>query len=185
MACVQTDCIQSNTGYYGTVVETYKGEDVFLSGKGTAEECRQLCLTTQGAVAFTLNNEGMTCTCLSEKKLKRHQEDGAFSGRTNCKNTEASLSRMEEQFEESLNETVKIPMDDVEACEKSSPVSDWKDLEEKHPDWVQSCLRKATKITTIEFNAFYQRFAKFVDMLTWKAGCGASHEVAWTVDLKG
>merc|ERR1719456_2018292 len=76
-------------------------------------------------------------------------------------------------------------MEAVDACgEKSPAVSNFAELEEKHPDWVKNCFRKAAEIATVEFNTFYQRFAKFVDMLTWKAGCGAHHEVEWEESAK-
>jgi len=150
----------------------------------TQEECQRLCHGVTGAVAFTLNMKGNQCTCLEQKGLTRHQEAGAFSGPTVCKKMDGSLQELEDQFAGNLNETTRVPMMEVEACEKSPIVSGFAELEQKHPQWVQTCFRAATKIVTIEFNAFYQRFAKFVDMLSWKAGCGAHHEVQWEESAK-
>jgi len=181
-ACVHTDCVQKNTGYYGTELKSFN-EDV----PRLPEECQQLCWSTTGAVAFSLNNGGKTCKCLSQKNLKRHQEVGAFSGPTECKKVAhaESILDQEKAFEKNLNETVRVPMEEVDhICPQSPSVSNAAELEKNHPDWVQSCYKDATKVVTIEYNKFYERFAAFVDMLAWKAGCGTQHEVSWQKSAK-
>jgi len=182
-ACVQTDCIQKNTGYYGGPPLKKFEEDV----PRLPEECQQLCWAVTGAVAFTLNDGGKTCSCLAQKDLNRHQEEGAFSGPTVCKKMSdpASILEQEKAFEKNLNETVRVPMEELDnLCPKSPSVSDAADLEKTHPDWVRTCYKDATKAVTREYNKFYQRFAQFVDMLAWKAGCGMPHEVTWSVNAK-
>lgn len=182
-ACVHTDCVQGNTGYYGKVLQTFGARE--NGSPRVVEECQELCRDVTGAVAFTLNQEGRQCTCLAQDGLTRHQEKDAKSGPTVCqKHHEETLQELEEAFQESTNETTKVPMEEIEACEKSPSVSNFAELEEKHMDWVQGCFKKATKVATIEYNTFYQRFARFVDMLTWKAGCGSRHEVEWEETAK-
>jgi len=180
-ACVHVDCIQKNTGYYGSQLKQFV-EDV----PRLPAECQQLCWGVTGAVAFTLNDGGKTCTCLAQKDLQRHQEVGAFSGPTVCKklaNAESILEQ-EKAFQKNLNETIRVPMEEVQPCPKSEAVSDVAGLEANHADWMQSCYKDATKVVTIEYNKFYQRFAQFVDMQAWKAGCGMPHEVTWSVNAK-
>jgi hypothetical protein len=74
-----------------------------------------------------------------------------------------------------------VPVDQLEPCKdaKSPGVSNFAELEQKHPDWVKSCFAKATKLVTVEFNTFYKRLGKFVDTLAWQAGCGAQRAVQW------
>jgi len=173
--CIHTDCIQSNTGYYGTKLKKFNFDNV----PQTPEQCRQQCQNIQGAVAFTSSGKGKKCTCLGKAKLTRHQEVGAFSGPTMCK-AETSLVELEDTLANNTEEMTKVPMEEVEPCEKSPVVANFAEVEEKHPEWVQTCYQKATKVAVKEFNKFYQHFAKFVDSLSWKAGCGAQHEVEWS-----
>jgi len=183
-ACVHTECVQSNTGYYGTELKTF-GNDRNTDTPMDKEDCRKSCQAVTGAVAFTLNDQGHKCTCLSAEKLKRHQEPGAFSGPTVCKKTsDGSLREVEAEMEKHLNQTADTPMEEVEPCEKSPVVSNFAEVEEKHLDWLHHCYSKAGKEMTIEYNQFYERFAKFVDMLAWKAGCGANHESGWERNAK-
>jgi len=159
-----------------------------LSSDGTPmdkESCRLSCQAVIGATAFTLNEEGRKCICLSAHELKRYQEEGAFSGPTVCKTTnDGSLREVESDMEKNLNQTADIPMEEVEVYEKSPAVADFAEVEEKHLDWVHESYSKAGKQMTVEYNQFYERFAKFVDMLAWKAGCGAEHENGWERNAK-
>jgi len=181
-ACVQTDCIQRQTGYYGK--ELKKFEEGNNGGGYESTECQQLCQGVPGAVAFTLNSQGLKCTCLAKEGLTRHKEDGAFSGPTTCPKVQKSLFELEESFANNTVEILKVPIEEVEACPKSPTVSNFAELEKTHPDWIQQCYRDAGKVVVGEYNLFYQRFAHFVDGLVWKAGCGAQHEVKWVRDAK-
>jgi hypothetical protein len=151
-----------------------------------AQECQALCRSIENAAVFTVYNNGEKCTCLSAsgdgRTLKRHTEKDAFSGPTICPNLEKSLREVEESYKE--NDLTTVPMDEVEACEKSEAAADFPAVEQGQPEWLRKCLKKATKLATMEYNKFYQRFAAFVDMLAWKAGCGTQHEVPWEMSAK-
>jgi len=58
-------------------------------------------------------------------------------------------------------------------------VSNFKELQAKHPDWVRQCISKATEALASSFNKFNLPFAKFLDSLAWKSGCAAKHEAKW------
>jgi hypothetical protein len=97
---------------------------------------------------------------------------------------EKSMKAIEDMYEKTLSELPMVPMEEAEPCQKSPAVSNFPQLEEEHAEWVSGCVLSATKVATVEYNKFYQRFANFVDMLTWKAGCGAQHEVPWEMSAK-
>jgi len=73
----------------------------------------------------------------------------------------------------SLQDSAKVPMTEIEPCEKSHGFSSFSEVEEKHPEWVKTCAKNATKVVTKEFNRFHKKFAKFIDRLAWSSGCGA------------
>lgn len=181
-ACVHTDCIQSNTRYDGPELKKLP-ED---GPARTPEECRKLCLDVDGAVAFT--SQAKKCVCFAagtdNGQPKRYQEKGAFSGPTKCK-ASLSLSELEDTLQENVENVTRVPMEEVEPCEKSPVVANFEELEEKHPNWIQTCFKQAAGVTATEYNSFYQRFAKFTDTLVWKAGCGAQHEAEWAITTEG
>jgi hypothetical protein len=184
-ACVHNDCVQKNTGYYATKLKEFGARA--NGGSRTVEECQQLCQTVRdgemSAQFFTLNEEGKKCTCLGAGAT-RHQEAGAFSGPVQCKQITNSIKQQEEEWEDTLNQTVSVPMQELEPCDKSPVVSTFADVEANHMDWVKSCYSTSTKTAIIEYNRFYEKFAKFVDMLSWKAGCGTTHEISWGYTAK-
>jgi hypothetical protein len=183
-SCVHTDCIQSNSAYYGTELQSFKqhdnGQPIF------AQECQGLCRSIENAVVFTVHDKGEKCVCLSAsgdgKTLKRYTEDDSFSGPTVCPSLDKSLREVEESYKE--NDLTTVPMDEVEVCDKSEAESDFAAVEQSQGQWERKCLKKATKLAIMEYNKFYQRFAAFVDMLAWKAGCGTQHEVPWEMSAK-
>merc|ERR1719158_271391 len=78
-ACVHTDCIQSNTGYYGKEIFKFTSWRDNGGEPYEAEMCQSACkgaeasITTDGedlgkvtrAVAFTLKEEGSECSCVA------------------------------------------------------------------------------------------------------------------------
>jgi len=178
--CVHTGCIQSNTGYHGAELKKMP-KDVVLS----PEECQVQCAAVDGAVAFrSKDSKGEECVCLGKDGLTRHQEVGAFSGKTKCE-SEETLIQIEAKLEKNVTEITKVPMEETDPCEKSPVVYNYAEVEEKHGEWINTCYQKAAAVMTKEFNIFNERFAKFVDTLTWKAGCAAQHEVDLSVTGAG
>jgi hypothetical protein len=162
----------------------------------TPEDCQSLCSTVKGnvtvdgvlqlvpAVAFTLKDEGNKCNCLAAAGLNRHQEEGAFSGPVNCQEPIVSLKQQEEALHAMLDETPSVPMTEIEPCEKSPPESNFEEVEQKHPEWVKTCLTNATKIVVKEYNEYHMKFAKFLDRLAWAAGCGANLDSVFLPNVK-
>jgi hypothetical protein len=170
--CVHTGCIQNNMAYDGTVLKTAETD------MPTPEDCMHYCQAQNGATAFT--SKGAQCTCYSAKG-ERRVEAGASSGLTTCTPT-TSLSEAEAELAQNVEEKNKVPVEDVEPCEKSQAVGAWPEVEENQEAWVKQCLMKTGEVATVEFNRFNAKFASFVDALAWKAGCGAQHEVNWEGD---
>merc|ERR1719253_617545 len=186
-ACVQTDCIQKNTGYYGKqVLKKHTWPENGAPADHNAQQCQSVCQAEQGAVAFTSNDKGLTCTCLGAGGLKRHQEDGAYSGPTKCKEYSdvETLKDVEDQFKQNLEDRTKVPMEEEQVCSQSAGVADFAAAEKDHSAWVKGCYNEAAAVVTKEYNTFYQKFARFVDMLAGKAGCRAQHEVPWEESAK-
>merc|ERR1712072_34743 len=85
--CVHTDCIQTNTGYYGKRLKKFRSDVEPYE----PEECRELCqgvsveetdkdnkTTVVKAVAFTLNDDSHKCNCLAAERLNGQHEEKAF-----------------------------------------------------------------------------------------------------------
>jgi hypothetical protein len=178
MSCVHTECIQRNTEYHNAaVLKTMQQAD--------AEECREECAAEAGAHFFTFKPESNNeCTCLAQAGTKRWNKEGVFSGPVNCPE-EGSLAEFEDELEKKMVTVNAVPIEEHEPCEKSPQVSTYSQVEENHPDWVKTCYKKAVTALIPEFNQFYQRFAKFVDTLAWKAGCAAAHTLDWAKQGEG
>jgi len=177
--CVNTACISKNVGYYGYKVHEDKTKI------HTPEGCQQICqpFADKGAIAFTLKNDNTKCKCLAKdgtegKELKLMVEEGSFSGPLTC-DKKTSVEVLEEQIDDTQQENARVPMEEVAPCDKSEGVSNFEDLEQKNPEWIKTCYKKSTQVLTKEYNKFYLRFGKFVDSLTWKAGCGSQHKIEW------
>jgi hypothetical protein len=194
-ACVSTDCIQTNTVYYGSDLKEYGEADMQEYRERSVEKerepveyCQHMCRELQGSVFFTFSNGGKKCLCHGGQGAKRYNEKGSSSGPVNCKNAR-TIKMAEDEIEEKLNQTNLVPMDQAEPCidqglGKSAAVSNVGQLEEKYPSYVKECLYDATEVALKEYNVFYKRFAEFVDMLAWKAGCGAQHQYDWSYSAK-
>jgi len=126
----------------------------------------------------------MECKCLGEKDLKRYFEDGAFSGPINCVKG-ISLEALEGKLEKGAEDKTRVPMEEVEPCEKSPAVSNFAELESTHPEWISGCYQKASAVLVGEYNTFYLKFGKFLESLSWKAGCGAQHKIEWVRSADG
>jgi hypothetical protein len=172
--CVHTGCIQSNMAYEGTVLKAADDEV-----QRSPEECMHYCQAQEGATAFT--SKGAQCICYSAKG-ERRVEAGASSGLTTCTATTSSLSENEDELAKNVDAKNRVPMEDIEPCEKSQAVGAWAEVEEKQEAWVKECLVKTGNVATVEFNRFNAKFGPFVDALAWKAGCGAQHAVNWEGD---
>jgi len=107
--------------------------------------------------------------------LNRYKEMGAHSGPLTCQNFN-SLQLQDEKLEAHLDTTPNAPMEEIQPCEKSPPVRNFEELEEKHPEWIKKCYTKAMKLVVAEFNPFYKKFARFVEKLAWASGCGSRSE---------
>jgi hypothetical protein len=84
--------------------------------------------------------------------------------------------------EEDKQNLANVPMQELEVCSKSPQVKSVDELQEEHVDWMQNCYTNASKAVATNFNPFYQRFAKMVDRLAWKAGCGPHPDLVDTED---
>jgi hypothetical protein len=176
-ACVHTDCIQSETRYYGTEVKKIEGGATPFA----PEDCQKICQDMEGAAFFstTSSNE---CVCLGKDDAKRHQEAGASSGPVVCGGKlDDSVETLEGKYEENLVQAApNVPMLEVEPCDEKSPtVGNYPEVEEKHGVWVEGCYRKVAKSVTEDYNKFYEKYGRFVDSMAWQAGCGAQRELQW------
>eukprot|EP00929_Paragymnodinium_shiwhaense_P037990 TRINITY_DN20143_c0_g1_i1.p1 TRINITY_DN20143_c0_g1~~TRINITY_DN20143_c0_g1_i1.p1 ORF type:complete len:1155 (-),score=356.77 TRINITY_DN20143_c0_g1_i1:177-3554(-) len=166
--CVHTDCFQDNSYYSGT---DQVGETNY--DPKTPDECQAYChaMGPGKAAVFNFKKEWFSygCSCYEGGEgLYRINHEEGISGPTVCPKEEA----LPTQTKEMKDHMPHIPMKQVAECVKSAAMSNVEDLEEKDPDWVKTCLMKATETTIKDFNPFYQRFAKFVERLEWMSGCG-------------
>jgi len=185
-ACVHTDCIQSNAGYYGKAVAKFNAESDNDGELYDADNCQAICaevesnVTTDGedlgdvmpAVAFTLTEQGAKCSCFAMEGISRHQEQGAFSGPVHCDTPLPNLKVEEEVLATRMEETPTRPIEEVEVCEKSPAQSNFAAVEENNPEWLKGCYKNATKVVMEEYNEFYKKFAEFIDRLGGASGCG-------------
>jgi hypothetical protein len=201
--CVHNDCAQSG-GKYEEV--RFRGAIVVAEVTNTsgASACQTYCQTAhiQGlnflskgedpvasgtagkppATVFNFKAQDGKCQCLSGSylgsgsQLKRELRKNEYiSGPVYCPTGQTVGG---EEDEEQDAELPTVPMNEVKVCnEKSEPVSDVHELEEKHSEWVKECSANATAQVVRDFNPFYQKFAKFVERLAWVSGCGdADHD---------
>jgi hypothetical protein len=189
--CVHADCAQSSSKY-----EEKWGRNAVVVAQIQAEganACQVFCQTAHmpeksveameaaaaaeklPASVFNYKTDGK-CQCLSGTvgvggDLVRHLRKNEYiSGPVYCP---VGSSAGSEEDEEQDNEKATVPMREVKVCdEKSAPVNDVLDLEKKESKWVKACSANATAQAVKDFNPFYQRFAKFVERLSWVSGCG-------------
>jgi hypothetical protein len=131
----------------------------------------------KGSIVFVFFPEEDKCKCRTGE-LKRHISAGVVSGPLDC------TPKYEEptQEEEDKQDMAHIPMQELEVCTKSPQVKTVEELQENHGEWMQNCYKNASKAVATNFNPFFKRFAKLVDRLAWKAGCGPHPDIADTED---
>jgi hypothetical protein len=186
--CVHADCAQSNSRYekIGWLWQSGKVEEETYNVTG-ASACQSTCQTAHlkksvhagkehaPATAFNYKMKNGRCECMSghlQGELKRVLDSKYISGPTFCPTFQTG-SATEDEEAGTGSDVQKVPMQEIEiACNKSEGAKDVQDLEEKQPGWIKACGATAAAHIVKEFNPFYQRFAKFVERLSWMSGCG-------------
>lgn len=168
----------------------YKGKTISKTHNVTSwQTCQEHCklflqnspnIVGKGRIVFMYNEaDNNSCKCRTGKLKRLFSSSGTISGPLVCNAAEYQEPTQEE---EDKHDMANVPMQELSACEKSPPVKNIEELQEKYPLWMQQCYTNASKVVTTNFNPFYKRFAKFVDRLAWKAGCGLHPDIADTED---